>query len=474
MINLKKILSNDKEGLGAISTESLYDELARRETTENPYPLDVFHPAIKPYITWLSSSQGYDIPREFIGNTLLCAYSTAIGTGFAISPNGNKADKIYLAVWACNLGISSSGKSLALDKVFAPLQDIQAHFDYDWNESTKGLSIEQVSRTRLNCVVYRQSHIPTLTKAILPDNPKGVCKINDELLEWINGMNQLSKKEGTDEQFWLSTWNAQSYDQTLSGKQRFVLQRPFVNVIGGTQYKILHRFFEKDRDTSGFIFRMLFARPAFDKIANGNISFSMPVEINYIHKASIQGLYKTLRVEDFDHEPNICVYTQSALNMYSQWVQRKIQSINALENADDKDTQSSILGKIKEYAHRFAAILFIMDKTYEAREYDNMYHPVFNAEESISSDIVERALRLADYYFNSMVDVYKMVSTNLIAPKEVLVTAYMLKANRSIVDIAQVVFGNDKRSLEAKRKQMDRLIKKWIIQYPKVFGANNK
>src|SRR5690606_37187291 len=116
---------------------------------------------------------------------------------------------------------------------------------------------------------------------------KGLIKYSDELLEWINGMNQLTKKEGTDEQFWISSWNCTKYSDIRSGKQKFVIRRPFVNVIGGAQYSVLSRMLSKDRDTTGFIFRLLLALPEVDKIAEPDPSFEVPREMYERHKINL-------------------------------------------------------------------------------------------------------------------------------------------------------------------------------------------
>ena len=82
------------------SNEDLMNELNDREKTRNPYPLEVFHPKLSPFLEHLTSSIGFDIPRPFVGTDLLSAYSTAIGTGYKISTNGK--DGVHLVIWSCN------------------------------------------------------------------------------------------------------------------------------------------------------------------------------------------------------------------------------------------------------------------------------------------------------------------------------------------------------------------------------------
>lgn len=468
----RRFVKNQKEqGLGTITTEDLQAEVTRREMVDNPFPLDVFHSQAKPYISALNKE--YDIPESFIGLGMLCAYSTAIGTAYAVSTNGD--DLIYLPVWGCFLGISSSGKSLALNKIFAPLQGIQQELDDQRLETITGMTYEKAKEVPLRMVLYRDAHVPTLVRYIINDNPKGVAKISDELLEWINGMNQLSAKEGTDEQFWLSTWNCQSYSAVRSGRDRIILHRPFVNVVGGTQYSMLPKLFGKDRDSTGFIFRLLFAKPITDRVAMPNPSFSMPAEFATRHGNILRLLYNQLRVEFSGDRPSVCILSQGAKAKYQTWSKDHAQRINRLEDAMAQEVEAGILGKIKEYALRFAAILHITDLAYSQNWTSEpeawVVNQVFGSEMLIHDSTMERAIRLANYFYQSAREVSAYVRRNLVAPEEVLQAAALIKMGYSRRDIARILY---KKTDDATVKRVQRDINKWINQYPRVFNAESK
>ena len=467
-MSFKNALKNGS-GLATFSIDNIREEMLKRERSPNIFPLDVFNPKIKHFINALN--EYYDLPRAFIGLTMLSAYSTAIGTAYAVTTNTR--DQFSLPVWGALTGISSSGKTLAIGQIFKPLVAIQKKFDEHWEEKTRGLSAEKINYCKLDTVIYRDAHIPTLVKSVLPDNPKGLVKLSDELLEWINGMNQLSKKEGTDEQFWISSWSGQSYSGIRSGKQKFVIHKPFVNIIGGAQYSILHKFFAKDRDTTGFIFRLLFALPDTDKIAEPDTAFEMPAEWYNLHDLSLTRLYEGLPVDGQDSEPNLCVLMPEANKFYQQWVKEKIKTINAIKDKDEMDLHSGILGKIKEYALRFAAILHLADRAL-APEYGNDFYTAFKATEYVHTEAITRALKLADYFFASAVEVYNRVQLTQTAPAEVLTCAYLMKSGRN-AEIPKALYGNlpdyEKRA-ESYRVRAWRQRNKWIKEYPKVFNAN--
>lgn len=460
-----------KNGLAAFSKEELLAQMQEIDTKANPFPLDVFPSEIKPYITALVEK--YDLPDAFVGTSLISAYSTAIGTSYTVSTNTE--DSIYLPVWACLLGMSSSGKSLTYNKVFKPLQDIQNELSKKREEEINGLSDNMKAITPLKATIYRDSHIATLTRTVLKDNPKGICKTSDELLEWINGMNQLSKgKDGTDEQFWLSTWNCAPYSAIRSQRDSIVLPRPFVNVIGGTQYSLLGKLFGSERGTTGFIYRILFAKPTIDKVPDIDTDFVMPLEYYNIHDSMLRAMFFHLPVDDCYEDPKRCVLSPSARVIYNKWKKDKHNLINNTDDFAKKELIAGIFGKIQEYSLRFAAILSIAEQACLFRSVLTDSSDIFTRNKcfpvviSISSDMMNKGIKLAEYFMESAQQVTKLVNHKIYAPYEVMVAAHLIRSGRSFMDIAYALTGEKS---EVKRKQMERQVKKWIIEYPKVFGA---
>jgi hypothetical protein len=467
--NFKNFVRKAREtNLATYSEDEMHQEIAKRQTSKTPFPLQVFSEDLKPFITALTKH--YDIPRSFVGLAMLSAISTAIGTAYAITTN--RRDYIYIPVWGALVGMPGSGKSLALNKLFAPLRKIQTGFDVEWKQVTQGLSPDKINQQLMKTVIYRDSNIATLIRSVMPDNPKGVLKFSDELIEWINGMNQLSKKEGTDEQFWLSSWNCSEYSGIRSGKQKFVVEKPFVGIIGGLQHSMLFRLFKNDRDTTGFVNRILFATLDTDKIAMPDPTFEMPVEFEKPYENIINRLYTELPVADADCTKR-CLLLPQAVKVYQDWSKKKARDINKLREQSERETHAAILGKTKEYALRFAAILHLADCA--LRPHTDFQHR-FKEEEQIDIDTLLRGIEVADYFFNTAVDVYEKVAIATTAPMEVLMCANLTRRGKSYREIAEVLFGHDpvKRKPDMYIKQTERKVKEWIKSYPKVFGSAAK
>ena len=461
MNSFQERLSRKGSEAAALPTDVLQDELERRQGPVNTFPLDVFHERIRPFI--MDLHKNYDIPRAYIGACMLVAYSTAIGTAYAVSRNGD--ERMSLSVWACMNGISSSGKSLAMDMCLGPLHELQTELDQDWEDKVGKQSDEQRERMPLKTIIYRDAYIPTLIRYIMPHNPKGVLKECDEILEWINGMNQLSKKESTDEQFWLSAWNSKKYSAIRSSNVKIVIPRVFANILGGIQPKLLWKLFKNERGESGFIFRVLFAQPEDHRIARPIIGHSMAVEYKQLYKHHMQTLYRDLPVETAQSEPKLCVCTTDALKVINEWEQLKVRKINTMHDVNQMNIHAGILGKIKEYTYRFAALLAVGDCELNQSQWEHKHFP---DQLQITSDVMRRSIRISDYFYESAVDVYKQVDTSITAPYDVLITATLFKQNASLSKIAKTLWGNENAKVKAQR-----WLKKCITEYPTIFGALN-
>ncbi|WP_421977879.1 DUF3987 domain-containing protein [Roseivirga seohaensis] len=457
----KFIKENPK--LATASEEELREELESRSLSK-PFPLHVFNEKIKPFLDALHNH--YDLPRSYIGLALLTTYSTAIGVCYHLEVK--KIGEIYLPIWACLEGISSSGKSLVMKQVFKPLIDKQKEYD----KEAGGLGEEANSNgdgPDIKQIIYRDSHVQTLIRYVMPANPKGILKDADEILEWIHGMNQLSRKEGTDEQFWMSGWNCKPYTAIRARNQKYHLPSPFVNVFGGIQPSVLYKLFKNGRDKTGFIFRLLFAVPDRIKIADVDLDYDMPEEFEKIHKDSIDKLIEDLTVEkgDVSDYSKKIELSKDAIKEYRIWSTRRQNLVNRISDSDEMEIQAGILGKIKEYCLRFSAILHIADISYQADGF-------FGNNEVVSASTMARAIELADYFYESATNVSERVARTITAPPEVLRYASYANAGFSFQKMGDLEFNDKGSTPDSRKKKAERAIKKMIKDYPKVFRADAK
>lgn len=460
-MNFIDFLSTKREA-PTVTNEALDYEQKIRERV-GMFPLHVFHESIKPYIDTLVLD--YDLPRSYIGTMFLTAYSTAIGTA-AVACEGED-DMNYFVVWSCLVGISSAGKSLVNNKVLGPLFKKQAQYDKEWAEDVQDMEPSVRIKQQMKTLIFRDVHAPTLMRYVMPDNPKGMMKDADEILEWINGMNPSGKagKEGTDEQLWLSCWNSRKYSAIRTNKDKYTINRPYINVTGGVQPSVAHKLFANNRDTTGFIFRLLFAPPERHRIARPNFRKETPKELTELHEGVMNMLVENLQVDSDEQKPWRFKLTHEASKIKRKWEDDLVASINAMPDLYDVEVHSGIYGKIQEYINRFAGILAVTDVAYDNYNRGQKYF-LRDKEGVIDEHTMKRALELSMYFYRAAAETHRIVSIDLTVPTKVIVLAQMFRQGASLSKMAEHYFG-DKTLKTKTSRELNKLVKK----YPKIFGA---
>lgn len=436
-------------------------ELKVRDQIENPFPLHVFHPAIKPFLKILYTD--FDVPISYIGLSMLTCYSTAIGNAYHFN---NAIGSMPLNIWAALFGISSAGKSIVMKYIFRPINEKQKVFSKEFQQKTEGLSMEQIKYVPLKKLVFKDIQIPTLIRSVVPDNPKGMIKLSDEILEWILGMNPNSRSEGNEEQFWLKCWDGDGHQITRSGKQETYVEKMFINTLGSIQPELAWKLFKNDRKYSGFIPRLLFAVPDNNKIALPNASAIIPVELESLHRKIIWRLYDGLPVDDLETGIRRIIFDPLANRTWEEWRNMKGHQINKIAQEDSREftEQSIIYGKIIAYSIRMACILHLSDKAYEGA--------FFQQEEIVKEPEVNRAIELAEYFFKSAQKVYKMAGDDEVMDAQTGAIANMFRNGKSYAYIGREMF--PELTAEYARKKAKRIVAQKSKLFPRSFGLKEK
>lgn len=457
--------------LSTLSDSDMEDELHYRKSSEMIFPLHVFHEDLKPMIEGYVNEYQFD--RSFVGTTLLSAFSTASGLAFDVSINGS--DRVYLTTWCCMVGASSSGKTFSFDKLYQPLIQIQKKLDIKWKEKTENLSETDRCNQKIESVIFNDSHLNTLLRSFLPDNPKGLCKVCYELTEWINGMNNgKPSNDGNDEQIWLKFYNCSRTDITRAGKQKIVIERPFLNVIGGIQFQLIEDFYKQRREFSGFSHRILFCVDERRIGIDPNPKYIMPKEFTLKYNKLIHTLYYGYPVMDWRQEPIHLVLNDEAKDLYQNYFTLKRKEANSIFDNNLKDIKNGILGKMRENALKFAALLHISDIILNdiGPDGEDKHVPLSN-ESYITSNTLSRALELVDYFTKSAEYCYKEAKSKQV-PKEVInIKAAFLYSIKECGKINYSEMGRilyPKESAANQRQKARRDFEKACKKYGKYFG----
>jgi hypothetical protein len=196
----------------------------------------------------------------------------------------------------------------------------------------------------------------------------------------------------------------------------------------------------------------------------------MPEEFYHVHDRLVKRLYKGLPIIEATDYSKKCLIEPAATKVYHEWVLAQVKEINSVEELVLRDIYGGIFGKIKEYALRFAAIIHLLDKANDKR-YDSDFYTNFLMEEFVGVETMQKAIRLASYFYVSAKEVYEKVQRNMTAPFEVLLAANMLKRGLTKADICEAIYFSKEKTKQVKTA---RLLAQWIKEYPKVFGSTAK
>lgn len=450
----------------ALSDAELLAEQHLREK-ENVFPLEVFHPTAQHFMKEIH--QNMKVPRSFLGLTMLSAYSAAIGTSYAVDLSG---EMNYMVIWSCLVGDSSTGKSIAMKRCFKPLFELQKQFDQENADNDKEFKrmrnedrmMENVvpDHLRVPDIFVQNSHINTLMKDVLPNNPKGVTMQFEEILEWINGMNSNNGKEGIEEQVYLRGWSGSDFRGHRAGGKVWSVPRIYTSVYGGTQPQVAYKLFKNDRDVTGFIFRILFTDPE-DQIVIPEPNWRQSKEIEDSHANPIKLMYTSLNVRSPFEEPRVIQLSKKAANMHFNWKKERAQKINAMSDRASASIHNGIFGKIGEYIIRFCGLLAVSDLAYNGK-------PLATHVE-VNADYMQRAIKLGEYFYESAWKTYQLNNKSIYIPEDVLRWAVYFRSGKTYVEIAWIEYGSREPSAA---KKASRQMKKHITKYPKAFGANAK
>lgn len=351
----------------------------------NEFPYDIFPDSIQHFIRYQV------IQHEYLAGAALVACSTIIGNtcwleamqGYIVKPI------LYMGVVAP----PGASKTPALSKAFKPLEAIDkknyasyaldmqdynaAHALWETDKKNKEKPIEP----KLKQTLIKDSTIEMVVD-ILSKNANGCCILADELVGFLNRMNQY--KNGDELQKWLELWsgNPLLLQRITRGTTR--LEDPYCSIMGGIQDGVLEMMSSEQNQHNGFYHRFLFIYPEPQQKVpwtSLNIPYHILTEYNK--------LFEHLSFSDQ------LIYTLSkpGNELYKQWFDKK----NGYYNRAQGDHIKGIISKYQDYCLRFALIIEVIN-----------YAPIRHGE--VSAQSIEKAIRLTEYFLGNMHKALKILT----------------------------------------------------------------
>ena len=347
------------------------------------FPLVAFPEKLREYIR--AARDTLNFPEPYTASVMLLAVAVAIGNTRVLKVKEGWQVKpiLFLAL----VGEAGANKSHPLSFVLKPLEHINnAHIDAynraladyrqtkDANPSDKPHP-QQVLVSDITTESLVQIH---------RSNPLRLCLRCDELAGWISNFNRYRK--GGDEQLWLSIYSGQplcvnrkTMDDILS------VPEPFICVVGSIQPDILTSTFSGERQSSGFLPRILQARQdGSTKLLWNDKGF--PAKLEHYWDTFLRGIMDNCEKEFsvFDTASDY-TFTEEAYFFIRDW---QNQWEEALEQ-EGRPSQVESFRKIQDYALKFCLILHTM------KEAAGDIKP----STQITFDTTAMATLLAEYFF---------------------------------------------------------------------------
>ena len=353
-----------------------------------PFPVSAFPKPVQSIIN--DFYKAYQLPKDYYALGILTACASAIGNAYNLEYK--KGYYVPPILYSAIVGGSSIGKTPALKMCLTPIFNIEEQYNKDYSNAIDEWEILKQEADKKTILPPRPQRKDLLindatTEAInkvLERNPKGLILFQDELIAWINSLNQYRK--GSDTEFWLSNWSNSPAKINRATKDPLFIKKPFLCVLGGIQPSVLDGLGEGNKKDNGFLFRILFAFPDQQK---------KPYETDYVPSAETFQFYFSLVQSIHNLENEISQEGVNAIHIHLSSDARKIYRKFSKKNTDlineaTNDNKKSLYGKLGDYCLRFALILEIMEVVSHKKEVDGFTE--------VSGKTMNNAIKLTEYF----------------------------------------------------------------------------
>lgn len=331
------------------------------------FPIDIFPKDIQTYL--IECNTKLDSSIEYMGCSLLWLISVCIGNSIDVEVKKGWTEN--LSVWISIVGKAGLGKTPSISNIIFPLIKINAKEIKTYIKESEKYEYYN-SLTKKEKEEHSEVPKPTKTQFIAnditlealvdlhqeSDNSVGVFK--DELAGWLKDMNKY--REGSDLEFWLSTWSGKSVNLNRLTRKGSFVEKPFIPVLGGIQPSIFNTFYTDENKDNGFMDRMLLCYPdlKIDYYNENEISD----EILRWYKEIVISFYDILkgaikRNEDGDIISQTAVFSDEAR---IEWKRMFNEMTDVQNNEEENEYLKSMFPKQKSYIPRFSALIHVFDE----------------------------------------------------------------------------------------------------------------
>lgn len=374
------------------------------------FPIKIFPSQIQRIIQEMNECQNY--PIDYTAAAILTAIAVGIGNTHLVQLKQGWIESAILFV--ALVGRPGANKSHPLSFAMKPFIDFDYHQNIEFSklflqyEETLLMSKKERAEAGITDLPHEPLRKRFLVSDITPEglsfihaqNKRGLCLWSDELSAWFKNFNRYNN--GSEEQFWLSIFNAKTViSDRKNARSSVFITRPFISVIGTIQKKLLSELAKGDRSYNGFIDRILFIMPS-DQMKTRWNDKNTSEDLSLLWHQLIDRLINQKYSMDKNDEiqPQILAFQPKARELLYQWQHRHADQC-------DRENNETLLGiycKLEIYIIRFCLIIQIMRWLCDECE-----------KTCIDSISVKRAIELIEYFKHTAIRVQNMMNESALS-----------------------------------------------------------
>lgn len=357
------------------------------------FPIDIFPDPIQTYI--IECNKKLDANIDFMGVSLLWTLSVIVGNSIQIEVK--KGWNENASVWISVVGKAGLGKTPSINNIIFPLEKINSREikrylkereDYDFYE---GLSKKEkddypeVKKPKKTQFIANDITLEALVD-LHQDSDNSVGVFKDELAGWLKDMNKY--REGSDLEFWLSTWSGKSVNLNRLTRPGSFVEKPFIPVLGGIQPSIFNSFYTDDNKDNGFMDRMLLSYP--DAVVEYYNEDELDQRLIDWYKETIIFIYDEVKKNTVRDDDNVIVSETAYMTEDAkvEW-KRIFNKITDSQNGEEENEYlKSMYPKQKAYVPRFALLL----------NFFNSFFDESNMVLEVTKESILKAEKLSNYF----------------------------------------------------------------------------
>lgn len=318
-----------------------------------PFPIDFFPPQYQQLLKQVEKSQTFSLDLMAVG--IMFTVACAAGNKFKLMVN--ETWQAPLIFWFAAMGKTGTKKSPPVATMVKPLSKInKAGFARYEDEHKQWEANEKKGKEPQPTQVYLEDYtLEALLKAH-DHNKRGVGVYKDELKGFFGDMNKYRSK-GSDEEFWLQSFNNSSYQVNRVTVRPMRVDSLCINLCGGIQPDVMSEI-ARTANNNGIIERFLYTSPVTTHEYNfRNTDDTNTAQWLSAYNASIMEIYHNFEYSDPEVDDVHVKMTPEAFDQMKR-IDDRLTDIKKSEAESDR-----IIGycsKLQTYSPRFALLSWVL------------------------------------------------------------------------------------------------------------------